>query len=188
MLGAFQAKIASLGFIGWVALFVIQFVQIVIAFIPGGPVQIVAGALYGPVGGVLVCLLGTVAATFCVFAIIGRFGRGALTLFVDERDITAFKFLSDERRLERLVLILFFIPGTPKDALIYLFALTPIARGRFLLLATCARLPALVTSVLAGDSIAGGLWLRAGIMFLIISVISLAGYLIYNRILKAVRK
>lgn len=181
-LGAFQERIASLGIVGWLVLFVIQYIQIVIAFIPGGPIQVVAGALYGP-GGILICLAGTIAASLSVFAIVKRFGKRALHLFVDEADTAKYKFLSDARRLEHLVLLLFFIPGTPKDALTYLFALTPIDMGRFLVLATCARMPALITSVLAGDRIAEGLWLQAGVMFLIISLISLGGFFLYRKVI-----
>ena len=182
-LASFQEYIASLGIKGWVLLLVIQYVQIVVAFIPGGPVQIVAGALFGPVGGLATCLLGMLLATATVFALVNRFGPRIISLFVKEGDIKKYKFLEDAHRLEFLVVLLFLIPGTLKDVLTYLFALTPIKLSRFLLLSTVARIPAALTSVLMGNSVVGGKWLQAVIYFAVITAISLGGLLLHRRIM-----
>lgn len=184
----FEEVVSSLGIGGWFLLLGIQFVQIVIAFIPGGPIQVIAGALFGPWGGTALCFLGTILATTAVFLIVNRFGRSAVRLFVDDGDLTKYKFLQDSHKLELLVLILFFIPGTPKDALTYLFALTPIKPHRFLLISTVARLPAVITSVLAGDSIMNGDWMRAVIIFIVIGGISIAGLLLHRKLMKVVAK
>ena len=98
-LAAFEQKVEALGPGGWLLLLGIQYIQIVAAFIPGGPIQIVAGALYGPLGGLSVCLLGTVLATVTVFALVGRYGRRIIALFVDEKDILKYDFLKDSRKL-----------------------------------------------------------------------------------------
>ena len=181
-LAAFQELVASLGMGGGLLLLLIQYVQIVVAFIPGGPIQIVAGALYGPWIGLFICLLGTLLATLSVFALVQRFGHRIIALFVDEKDILNYSFLQDARKLELLIAALFFIPGTPKDALTYLFALTSIPMSRFMLISTCARIPAMLTSVLAGDSIVQGRWLQAAILFLIITGISICGLLLHRKI------
>lgn len=187
-LAAFQELVRSLGWGGWLLLLAIQYVQIVVAFIPGGPIQIVAGALFGPLGGLATCLLGTVLATATVFSLVSKFGHSIISLFVDKKDIANYKFLNDEKRAEFLVLLLFFIPGTPKDALTYLFALTPIALGRFMLLSTVARIPAMLTSVLAGNSIVNGQWLRALIYFSVTTLISLGGLLLHRKIMQRYHK
>lgn len=183
-LADFQEFIHSLGFGGWLLLLAIQYIQIVIAFIPGGPVQIVAGALFGPLGGLATCVLGMLLATATVFTLVSRYGHRVVKLFVKDKELRQYKFLNDEKRLETLVVILFLIPGTPKDVLTYLFALTPIPLGRFLLLSIVARIPAALTSVLAGDSIAAGNWLHALIYFLIITAISLGGLLLHRKIMR----
>lgn len=174
----FQSWVSTLGFGGWLLLLAIQYVQIVVAFVPGGPIQIAAGALYGVWGGLAVCVGGTLLATATVFFLVSRFGRPVILLFVEEKDMSRYKFLSDEKNLERLVLLLFFIPGTPKDALTYLFALTGISMSRFMLLSTLARIPAMLTSILAGDSIFEGNWLRAGMMFFIMTAVAILGFLL----------
>lgn len=185
-LDEFQNWVSTLGFGGWLLLLAIQYVQIVVAFVPGGPIQIAAGALYGVWGGLAVCIGGTVLATSTVFFLVSRFGRPVISLFVEEKDMTKYKFLSNEKNLERLVLLLFFIPGTPKDALTYLFALTGIKLSRFMLLSTLARIPAMLTSILAGDNIVAGNWLRAGMMFIIMTAVAILGFLLQRFLRKRI--
>ena len=55
-------------------------------------------------------------------------------------------------------LVLFLIPGTPKDLLVYVAVLLPIKPIRFILISTFARFPSVITSTLAGDRLAVGDW------------------------------
>lgn len=181
-LAAFEDLVASLGIGGWLLLLAIQYVQIVVAFIPGGPIQLVSGALYGPWGGMLLCLIGTALATVTIFPLVRRFGQRIIRLFVDDTESDRYAFLRDAKKLELLVLALYFIPGTPKDALTYLFALTPIPAGRFLLLSIMARVPGMLTSVLAGNSVMNGDYLSAGLFFVAITLLSIGGLLLHRKI------
>jgi len=180
----FQEYLHSIGAGGWFILLGLQYVMIVVAFIPSGPVQIIAGALFGPVGGFLTCLLGCMAATSTIFAIVKKYGHKVLHFFVDEQVTQKYKFLSNAKRLELLALVLFFIPGLPKDALTYLFALTPIAFRRFLLISTLARIPAMFTSAVMGDSIMGEQWHMALFLFLGITAAGVCGALLYKRVIE----
>ena len=186
-LAAFQDWISSIGFGGWLVLLAIQYLQIVIALIPGGPIQLVAGALFGFWGGLGICLGGVVTATITIFYLVSRYGHRVVSLFVKKSEIDRYQFLQDENKLEKLAFILFFVPGLPKDALIYLFALTKIKMDRFLIITTIARLPALITSLAAGDSIASGDWGRALLMFIALTVITGIGYFLQTRIKKRIR-
>ena len=56
------------------------------------------------------------------------------------------------------MLILFLIPGTPKDLLVYVAGLLPIKPIKFILISTFARFPSVITSTLAGDRLAIGDW------------------------------
>lgn len=185
VLADFQNTVHSLGFGGWLLLLGIQYIQIVIAFIPGGPIQIVAGALFGPLGGLLTCMLGILLATATVFPLVSRFGHSIINLFVGEKDRKNYKFLQDSSRLEFLVFVLFLIPGTPKDVLTYLFALTPIKMQRFLFISIIARVPAALTSTLMGDSIMEGNWLRALIFFIVMTAISIGGLFVHRKIMSS---
>ena len=60
--------------------------------------------------------------------------------------------------IETVMIILFLIPGTPKDLLTYIGALLPIKPIRFILIATLARFPSVISSTLAGDTLTRGNW------------------------------
>ena len=94
-----------------------------------------------------------------------------------------YRFLQDEARLEGVVFLLYFIPGTPKDILVYVCGLSSLPLGRFLFLSTLARIPSVVTSTWAGASFASNnLWLTVGI-FLCTGLLGLGGIWFQRRYL-----
>ena len=171
----FKEYIASLGISGFFVMIGIQILQIVIAFIPGEPVEIIAGIIYGTWGGLLICLLSVFIGSFIVFFAVRRFGYPLVTAFFNEEKLNKFKFLQDTKRLEHLAFLLFFVPGTPKDILTYIAGLTKINPWRFLLISTFARIPSIITSTMAGFSIREGEWLNALIVFLISGALAAGG-------------
>lgn len=187
-LALFKDYVSSLGVGGWFLLLAIQYLQIVVAFIPGGPIQIIAGALYGPWKGLALCLLGTVLASGTVFLLVSHFGSRIVSIFVTEQQIKEYDFLTNTNKLEWAVFVLFLIPGTPKDALTYLFALTPIKMSRFMVSSILARLPAMVISLFAGQTIISGQWFKAVIMFIILGSVSLVGLLLHRSLMERVEK
>ena len=75
-----------------------------------------------------------------------KFGYPLLTKFVSEEKLKSCKFLHNTTRLETLIFLLFFIPGTPKDVLTYVAGITPSRWGRFLLPSLFARIPSVISS------------------------------------------
>ena len=56
------------------------------------------------------------------------------------------------------MLILFLIPGTPKDILVYIAGLLPIKPLRFILISTFVRFPSIISSTIAGSNLVEGNW------------------------------
>ena len=83
------------------------------------------------------------------------------------------------------VFILFFIPGTPKDPLTYIAPIAPIHPIKYLLIATFARFPSIITSTILGDRIAEGDYMMAIVVFLITALISVLGIILGNKFIKA---
>ena len=54
------------------------------------------------------------------------------------------------------MIILFLIPGTPKDLLVYIGGLLPINPLRFILISTFARFPSVISSTIVGSRLAQG--------------------------------
>lgn len=167
----FEAWVSSLGILGVLLMLAIQVVQIVIAFIPGEIVQVLAGVMYGTWGGLALCLAGCVVASACVFVVIRKLGRDFVVRLFGEEKINSFDFLNDSSKLETLVFILFLIPGLPKDVLTYIVPLTSIRLRSFLVLSTIGRIPGMVASTLIGSSISDANWpLIIGVFAVVIVV------------------
>ena len=181
----FKAWIDSIGFVGWLVTLGIQLLQIFVAFIPGEPVELMLGYVWGPWLGTLTCLIGIFIGTLTIFFLVRRLGMKFVRKMVGTDDLTRYKFLSDKNKLELTVFILFFIPGTPKDPLTYIAPIAPIHPIKYLLIATFARFPSIITSTILGDRIAEGDYLMAIVVFLITAVISVLGILLGNKFIKA---
>ena len=178
---AFRSIIDSFAPLGILLMLLIQTVQVIVAVIPGEPVEILLGMMYGTVGGLALSLLGTVLGQTAVFLLIKRYGISFASRFVDVGKFTELKFLRDTEKRDGLIFLLFFIPGTPKDLLTYFAPFTGIGLLRFTLLSTFARIPSVVTSTLAGASLTEGDFMKTALIFAVTGVLGLAGILINRR-------
>ncbi len=158
--------------------------QIVIAVIPGGPLEITAGVLFGGWFGTFLTVTGAFLGTLLVYTLVKKFGRPLVNLFVTEEKIKSYAVLEDEDKLEFWVFILFLIPGIPKDLLTYIVPLTKIQGRQFLLLSTLARFPALTASVLMGDSLSEGRYGLCIVIACLSAVAVFAGFQVKKHILK----
>lgn len=177
----FKAWVDGLGFWGWLATLGIQLLQIFVAFIPGEPVELMLGYVWGPWLGTFTCLLGIFIGTSLIYFFVKKLGRKFVIRIVGEADLTKYKFLSNRSRAQLTVFILFFIPGTPKDALTYIAPLAPIPAVSYFLITTFARIPSIVTSTILGDSIANGNYILAIFVFAITALISSLGIIFGNK-------
>jgi uncharacterized membrane protein YdjX (TVP38/TMEM64 family) len=73
-------------------------------------------------------------------------------LFVSPEHLRKFNFMINNDKSEIGMLILFLIPGIPKDILTYIAGITPIKPLRFFVIITAGRLPALLASSYIGSS------------------------------------
>lgn len=184
----FKVWVDGLGFGGWLVTLGIQLLQIFVALIPGEPVELVIGYVWGPWLGTLTCLIGIFIGTATIFLLVRKFGMKFVSRFVDPEELKRYKFLRDKNKVDITVFILFFIPGTPKDALTYIAPIAPIGAVKYLLIATFARIPSIITSTILGDSIADGRWVLALVVFAITAVISVLGIILGNRYIEHRKK
>lgn len=180
-----QQQFASQGIGGWLIFLAIQTLQVVVAMIPGEPIEIFAGLLYGPVWGTLSCMLGIFIGSIIVYFLVKKLGMPIVSMFVDPEKFQDLWFVRDEKRFEKIAFILFFIPGTPKDLLTWAAGLLKINPLRFFILSTLARIPSILTSTLAGASLISGDFVTMAIIFAVTGLISLLGIFIHKKITRS---
>lgn len=162
----------------------IVMLQIFVAVIPGEPFEIAAGYAFGAVEGTIICLIGSALGGTLVFLLVRKFGVKLVEVFISVEKMNSLKFLQDSKKRDVLIFLLFFIPGTPKDALTYFAGLTKMELKNWIIITTVAKFPAIVTSTVGGNAIGGQNYMFAIIVFAITFILSAVGMVFYNQFTK----
>lgn len=165
-------------FVGMVVL------QVVVAFIPGEPIELAAGYAFGFWEGTAWTLLGFVIGSWIIFALVRRFGVKMVEVFFPPEKIHRFAFLKDPKKSETLAFLFMLIPGTPKDFLSYFAGLTPMTLGKWLLIVAVGRIPSLITSTATGAAAGVKNYTLAIVVFAVTAVITAVGLIHYRHICK----
>lgn len=155
----FKEKIQTMGFKGMAILFLLESAQIVFIVLPGEPIEVLYGMCYGSIGGAVLLTLDVFINTLFVYWLVKKFGRKVLVFFFSEektKKIENSKLLENKEKIENLLILLFFIPGTPKDLLLYIGPMLEIDWKKFILISTFVRFPSVITSTIAGANIISG--------------------------------
>ena len=166
----FKNQVTNMGFMGYLALFGLQFAQIFLAILPGEPIEVLAGMCYGGIGGLIFIEISVFIITAIIFFSVKKLGRKFVYSFCSKERIEKIensKLFQNPKKIEWIMLILFLIPGTPKDLLIYIAGLLPLKPLRFILISTFARLPSVISSTIAGSSLIAGNWKLSIFIYLI---------------------
>lgn len=158
--------------------------QVILAFIPGEPFEIAAGYAFGAVEGTLLSIAGAAVGSIITFSLVRRFGMRLVRVFFSEEKINSVKFLKTSNARNILFLVIYMIPGTPKDLLGYFAGLTDIPFPVFCLVCTLGRIPSVVTSTVGGDALGTKSYRAAILVFAFTFAISALGLMIYNAICK----
>lgn len=181
---SFRGFISEMGPLGFILMLLLQTVQIIVAIIPGEPVEILLGMMYGTFGGLFTSLLGIAIGQALVFLLVRRYGISFASRFVDVEKFEKLKFINSKSKRDSLIFLLFFIPGTPKDILTYFAPFTGINYLNFIILSTFARIPSVISSTWAGASLSEGAFLKTLIIFAFTGVIGLVGIIVNDKIHK----
>lgn len=176
----FKEEIQSSGFTGMLILLGLQGVQILLPILPGEPIEILAGMCYGPIGGFVFLTISVFLITTLIFFTVRKLGRSFVYGVCSEEKIKKLensKLFKNPKKIEYIMLILFLIPGTPKDLLVYIAGLLPIKPLRFIIISTFARFPSIISSTMAGNSIVEGNW-KLGILLYVL-IFLLVGIIIF---------
>lgn len=181
---AFRDRVESSGFLGMLSLFGLQIANIFLIVVPGEPIEIIAGMCYGAFWGTIFIMASACIITTVIFFLVRKLGRKFVYDFCNKEKVQKIensKLFRNPKKIEMIMLILFLIPGTPKDLLVYLGGLLPIKASRFILISTFARIPSIISSTIAGDQLVIGQWQLGLILYAAIIVLVIIIIFIYNK-------
>ena len=180
----FRAWVEERGVGGKLAFVGVVILQVIVALIPGEPFEIAAGYAFGAVEGTILCIAATTVGSICVFLLVRKFGEKLVEVFFPQKKLRDLRFLKSSPRRDFLFLVVFAVPGTPKDLLSYFAGLTDIRFPVWLLICSFGRIPSVITSTIGGDALGTKNYLFAVAVFAVTLAVSGLGLLAYNAICK----
>ena len=178
----FRAWVDEAGALSRIAFVMANMAQIVIAFLPGEPLELAAGYAFGALEGTLWCLVASALGTAAVMALVRTFGLRIVALFFPPEKIASMRWLRDARRFELLLFLCFLIPGTPKDLLTYVAGLGKSPVVRIVALTTVGRIPSIVSSTLAAGAFGDGNYLGAAAVAALTVALAGIGVIAYRKL------
>lgn len=176
-------RLQNAGPAGVLILLGMQFLQIIVAFIPGEVVQIAAGLMYGPWLGALIILVGCVFSSAIIYKLVHALGAPFVQSMVSTEHLEKFNKFEESGKLDIIVFILFLIPAMPKDVFTYLVPLTKMEMGKFLLLATVGRIPGVLASTYAASGFVSGDIVSSVVIIVIAATLAILVVIFRERIM-----
>jgi len=158
----------------------IQFLQVVIAFIPGEITSFAAGYVFGAWRGFVYSAIGVTLGSAFNFCFARVVGRPTLERLVGRDTLARLDRSLDNARTRSAMFLLFLLPGVPKDVLCYAAGFSGIPLIEFVVLSGLARSPALLASVLIGTGVSRGDY-RSLIATAVVLLLAIGGYYWYRR-------
>ena len=180
----FKGKITNSGIAGILILFGLELAQVVLAVLPGEPVELLAGICFGPIWGTIFLIISVFIVTAMIYFFVKKYGRDFIYEFFPKEKVNKLensKLFKDPQKIETVMALLFLIPGTPKDLIVYIGGLLPIKTSRFLALSTLLRFPSIISSTIAGDNLLKGQWKISALAYVIIFIITFIVIYIVNK-------
>ena len=180
----FRAWVDDFGVWGRLVFVGMVFLQVLVALIPGEPIELMAGYMFGAVEGTLLAMTGILLGSLVIFLLVRKLGVKLVQVFFKDKEIKRLAFLKDPKKSMVLTFVIMTIPGTPKDLLSYFVGLTPVKLWQWLLIVLVARIPSLVTSTVSGAAAGQENYVLAGIVFAVTALLSIAGLIYYRHLCK----
>lgn len=140
---AVSATIRQFGWFGPFILALAQFLQVLIAIIPGQAMVITGGYVYGFWLGFLLNIVSTVVSSQICFGMARRWGRPFVYRLASAEQVERWRHIGEQRGLAFFTLS-FMLPLFPNDAMNFVAGLTGISSRHFLAANILGRLPSTI--------------------------------------------
>jgi len=175
-------EIQSFGDYAWFIYIIAQTLQVLLFFIPGEVVQILGGSLFGIVRGSIYSIIGILIGSSLNYAIGRFFGDGFIETIFGKKKFSNFLVFMHTKKTLWGLLVLFGLPGIPKDVLCYFAGAGKVRFDLFLLISMLARIPGIVGSSVMGTSLVQKKWTIVLLLFLFAVIIAIVVFIFRKRI------
>jgi uncharacterized membrane protein YdjX (TVP38/TMEM64 family) len=152
--GALREFVRSFNGFGFIVFVLLQALIVLTVFIPVDIVlNVLGGYVYGTPMGFLLSMIGLLLGAVCSFYISRILGFDLINKFVSKKRIDKISSILNSKRGFFSLLVIYLIPGIPKDLMMYIAGLTPVIAWKMFYVYALSRIPATLIEVSAGAQI-----------------------------------
>lgn len=129
----------------------LQILQVIICVLPGQPIQLAASYIFGSLGGYLLSVVGAIIGVTVAFYVAKLLGAEAIKYIFGEEKVNRYHRKMNSGKGLLIVLLIYLIPGLPKDLVSYVAGISEMRLIPFLLVSTIGRTPPMFGSLLIGS-------------------------------------
>ncbi len=179
----FENQIENLGAKGVISIISLEICKIILIFLPGEPIELVAGMCYGPFFGLLTIYAGVIVSNILIIFAVKKYGTKLVKDVVPEEKMQKVEEMINRHpdKSEITLFVLYFLPVLPKDFITYIASLLPMSKSKILVISSVGRFPAVFSSVLVGSKILMGDIKAIIMIYLITYIISGTIAIIYKK-------
>ena len=181
-----KQTVEDLGILAPLIFISFQALQVIISPIPGEPVGILGGYLFGPWGGFFYSMIGLALGSLACFAIGRWLGVHFVRKLVNARAWQRIGFIVESEGAI-ICAVIFAIPGLPKDITCYLFGVSTIPFWVFAVVSTIARAPHTWVLSKQGAQAASGDYLELVLLTAAVLLVVLPAYYYRSRLMDWLR-
>lgn len=153
----------------------VQFLQVLVAPIPGQIAGAIAGALFGAFWGTVYSMAGALIGYTVIFLLARKFGRPLVDRFVSPKYLEKFDYLTKESGVFVFFLI-FLLPAFPDDVICYIAGLSKIRIRTLILISLAGRLPGFIGLSLIGAGAADGNATLVTVLLTVSAIVAALGF------------
>ena len=128
----------------------LQILQVIICILPGQPIQLAASYMFGTVNGYLISIAGAVIGAIIAFYLAKVLGTDAVRVIFGKDKVDDYRSKINSGKGLLIVLLIYLIPGLPKDLVGYVAGISEMNLLPFLLVSSIGRTPPMFGSLLIG--------------------------------------
>ncbi len=166
-----RESLSSLGFKGYLCIGILSMFQVVLAFLPAEPVQVLSGVTFGLVRGGLACLAGVFIGNTIMYILYKVYGQSLSNYFETHAEFD-FSVARRSNKIAMIIFILYFLPAIPYGLICLFTASLNIRYPKYIFLTTVGAIPSIIIGVGLGHMAIASSWiLSVGVFVVLIALL-----------------
>lgn len=166
-------KMMGFGIRGYVTIIILSMLQVVCAFLPAEPVQVVAGMVFGFPVGLLLCSGGVLIGNSLIYLLYKTYGDGIRQYFVKNLSFDLDK-AANSSRSTFIIFLLYFLPAIPYGMICFFAASIGMKYKRFIAVTFLGSIPSICIGVGLGHMTLSASWIVSVCVFAVLVALIIA--------------